>query len=434
VYEHRTHHCFSAAIGESGLPEPAYRLLIEAAAPAITRLREQRADGTLPMLNLPGRRDDLEALEPLAARLRADFDDVVLLGTGGSSLGGQTVAALADHPFGRRPGPRLHFVDNIDPHSMDAMLAALDLGRTAFLVVSKSGSTAETLSQFTACLAAAREAVGEAGLGDRFVLITQPGDSVLRRMGARFGLPVLDHDPNIGGRFSVLSLVGMLPAMLAGVDPHEVRRGAEEVLQATLGAHEALDAPPAVGAAIAVGLWRERGIGTSVLMPYCDRLGHFGLWYRQLWAESLGKDGKGTTPIRAMGTVDQHSQLQLYLAGPRDKMFSLVMLEAAGRGPGIDPDIAGDPALDYLRGRTIGDLMAAEQEATAETLVRNGRPTRVFALPDLDAARLGALMMHFMLETVIAAHLLEVDPFDQPAVEEGKVLARDYLAKTRASS
>ncbi|MBL28342.1 MAG: glucose-6-phosphate isomerase [Rhodospirillaceae bacterium] len=429
LYEHRTHHCFAAAIGDGGLTEPTYRLLIEDAAPAIQQLRDDRNSGALPMLRLPGRRDDLEALQPLAARLRDDFDDVVLLGTGGSSLGGQTVAALADYPFSQRKGPHLHFMDNVDPHTIDAMLAALDMTKTAFLVVSKSGGTAETLSQFIACLSTARAAVGEAGLADRFILITQPGDSVLRRMGARWKLPILDHDPAIGGRFSVLSLVGMLPTMVAGVDPFEVRRGAESVLQETLGAHEPGESAPAVGAAISVGLLREHGIGTTVLMPYIDRLGHFGLWYRQLWAESLGKDGKGTTPIRAMGTVDQHSQLQLYLDGPRDKMYSLVTLAADGRGPRVDPALADDPSLDYLAGRTIGDLMAAEQKATGETLYRNGRPTREFALADLDAAAMGALLMHFMLETIIAARLLSVDPFDQPAVEEGKVRAREHLAK-----
>ncbi len=165
-------------------------------------------------------------------------------------------------------------------------------------------------------------------------------------------------------------------------------------------------------------------------MPYVDRLADFGLWYRQLWAESLGKNGTGTTPIRAVGTVDQHSQLQLYLAGPADKMFTVVMLDCAGTGATVDAGLAADEALGYLRGRTMGDLMDAEQRATAETLARNGRPTRLIRLASLDEAVMGGLMMHFMLETIISAHLLGVDPFDQPAVEEGKVLTRRYLAAT----
>jgi len=164
-------------------------------------------------------------------------------------------------------------------------------------------------------------------------------------------------------------------------------------------------------------------------MPYVDRLAYFGLWFRQLWAESLGKDGKGTTPIRAMGTVDQHSQLQLYLAGPRDKLFTLVTLDAAGSGGTVSAAFAEQPALGYLAGRTMGDLLDAEQRATAASLVRQGRPTRILHLARLDEASLGALLMHFMLETIIAADLLGVDAFDQPAVEEGKVLARQYLGE-----
>jgi glucose-6-phosphate isomerase len=163
-------------------------------------------------------------------------------------------------------------------------------------------------------------------------------------------------------------------------------------------------------------------------MPYLDRLERFAMWYRQLWAESLGKEGKGTTPIRALGPVDQHSQLQLYLDGPKDKLFTIVMGPAAGAGPRITARATGDdPELSYLKGRTIGDLVEAEQRATAETLIQNGRPTRIIRIGRVDEAVMGGLFMHFMLETMIAAHLMEIDAFDQPAVEQGKVLTRQYL-------
>ncbi len=162
-------------------------------------------------------------------------------------------------------------------------------------------------------------------------------------------------------------------------------------------------------------------------MPYLDRLAGFGLWYRQLWAESLGKAGQGLTPIRAMGTVDQHSQLQLYLDGPSDKMFTLVLGRPAGTGDRVAPALASDPALGYLAGRTMGDLLDAEQRATAATLAERGRPVRVIEIQRLDEAVMGGLMMHFMLETLIAAALMGVDAFDQPAVEAGKVLTRRFL-------
>jgi glucose-6-phosphate isomerase len=164
------------------------------------------------------------------------------------------------------------------------------------------------------------------------------------------------------------------------------------------------------------------------MMAYADRLERFTRWYVQLWAESLGKDGKGTTPVAALGPVDQHSQLQLYIAGPRDKLITVITTSAAGRGPRIAAELATLAGEPGLAGKTIGDLAAAEGRATAETLANNGCPVRTFHLAAIDEASLGELLMHFMLETIIAARLLGVDPFDQPAVEEGKVLAKRYLA------
>ena len=378
---------------------------------------------------MPRRRDDeaalRRALRDFRTAPRQKFRDVLILGTGGSSLGGQTLYALADP----RALPRLHFMDNIDPASFDALFAALDPARTGIAAISKSGGTAETLTQFIICLDWLRRSVPADALSKHAIAITEPRDNVLRRLATRLGMTILDHDPGIGGRYSVLSNVGLLPALLAGIDVAALRQGAGGVLDASLGAASAQDSAPALGACIAVGLAEQRGIGTTVVMPYLDRLAHFGLWFRQLWAESLGKDGKGTTPIRAMGTVDQHSQLQLYLAGPADKMFTLVMGAPAGGGGAIAPDLGADPELAYLAGKRMGDLLDAEQRATAQSLIRNGRPTRIFRIERLDPETLGALLMHFMLETIIAADLLGVDAFDQPAVEEGKVLARQYLGE-----
>jgi glucose-6-phosphate isomerase len=162
-------------------------------------------------------------------------------------------------------------------------------------------------------------------------------------------------------------------------------------------------------------------------MAYCDRLERFTRWYVQLWAESLGKDGKGTTPVPALGPVDQHSQVQLFIAGPRDKLFNVVTVGAAGKGPRMDAELAKRAGESDFAGKTIGDLTAAEGRATAETLANNGCPVRTFHMERLDEAALGELLMHFMLETIVAAHLMGIDAFDQPAVEEGKVLAKKYL-------
>jgi glucose-6-phosphate isomerase len=187
------------------------------------------------------------------------------------------------------------------------------------------------------------------------------------------------------------------------------------------------EVPAAVGAALNVALAETRQKSISVLMAYADRLERFTHWYVQLWAESLGKNGKGTTPLAALGPVDQHSQVQLFLGGPRDKLFTVVTVGGGGSGPRMDGELAKLAGVPDFAGKTIGDLAAAEGRATAETLVKNGCPVRTIHLDRLDEETLGELLMHFMLETIIAAHLFGIDAFDQPAVEEGKVLAKKYL-------
>ena len=180
------------------------------------------------------------------------------------------------------------------------------------------------------------------------------------------------------------------------------------------------------GAALSIAL-ANSGKTITVLMPYADRLAWLAKWYVQLWAESLGKGGKGSQPVAAIGPVDQHSQLQLYLAGPDDKVFTIITTSSAGQGPVIDAALAARAGEPEFGGKRIGDLVAAQGRATAETLAKNGCPVRTIHLEKLDETNLGELLMHFMLETIIAAHLLGVDPFDQPAVEEGKILAKQYL-------
>lgn len=426
-YAHLTETCFAPAGTDGGLDEAAFAPVLAATGAGLEDLRRHHADTDWPLLALPAARDDLDALAPVAERLRA-FERVVVLGTGGSSLGGQALAALAR----RERGPRLDFLDNLNAGSFAVFLAGLDAAATAFLVISKSGATLETMAQALLCLEEVRSGLGEAALAERFVFIAGPADNPLRRLAGRYGVPVLDHDPDLDGRFSVLSLVGLLPALVAGLDAAAVRAGASAVLEGSLAANAPGDSAPAVGAALAVALLRQGGIATSVLMPYDDRLAPFAMWHRQLWAESLGKGGSGFTPAPALGPVDQHSQLQLYLDGPADKFFTIVATDETGRGPRLDGTAGDDAELACLAGRTVGDLVAAERRATVDALAARGRPVRELRLEAVDERALGALFMHFMLETVLTAGLLGVDPFGQPAVEEGKRRARDYLGKGEA--
>ncbi len=427
-YTHDVEACFAQRIGAGGLSRETFDGLLRQCAPALDTLRRSRHGGVPAFLDVPARRDDLGPLATLAARFRGAFDDVLVLGTGGSSLGGQAVAALAQRGFGPPAGsPRVHFLDNVDPDTFAALFAALDPARTGIFAISKSGGTAETLCQLAVALDWLRAANGEAALPEHAAAMTEAKDSPLARIAERFGLTRIDHDPDLGGRFSVLA-TGALPALLLGLDIAALRAGAATVTEQALAAESPADAAPAVGAAVQVGLRNEHAISQSVLMPYCDRLFWFARWYRQLWAESLGKHGQGTTPVDALGAVDQHSQLQLYLDGPMDKAYTLIHLDTANEGPTVPADVLDHPDLGYLRGQRMGTLFAAEGRATAETLIRAERPVRRIALPRLDETALGALFQHFMLETAIAAHLLGVDAYDQPAVEEGKRLTRQYLS------
>jgi len=405
----------------------------------MAQLKAWRESDFLPLLALPGRRDDLEALRPAIASYQEHCTDILVLGTGGSSLGGRAFCALAKP----HEGLRIHFLENVDPWRFPALFDELDLERTGVIAISKSGGTSETMMQVMACLKRFRESVGKEGIAHRFTVITEPADNPLRRLAGMFGIACLDHDPRIGGRFSALSLVGLLPAALVGVDIEAVRAGAAEVLESAMATDDPAKCAPALGAAVSVALARHHGVTATVFMAYADSLRETSLWFRQLWAESLGKRGKGTTPIDAVGTVDQHSQLQLWLDGPADKMFTIVTAPSRGQGDRVDPEMLtmmefGDvssmsriPELDWLAGRTFGDLLDAHARGTADALAARGRPVRTMRLDAVDEHSLGALMMHFMLETIIAAHMLDIDPFDQPAVEEGKVRARRYMDETR---
>jgi glucose-6-phosphate isomerase len=425
-------------IGRDGVTAAAYADALARSADALAWIRARHADGKLPLLRLPEKTHDLADIRGAAKRLVAGAEDIVFLGTGGSSLGGQTVAQLAGCGVpglgALRDGPRLHFMDNLDPDTYATMLARLPLAATRFVAISKSGGTSETLMQTIAALAAVRAAGLAAKTPEIFFGITEPAvadrRNGLRDLFAGHGIAMLDHDPDVGGRFSVLTNVGLLPAAVAGLDFAALRRGAAMALAPVMAGRAPGEVPAAVGAALNVALAATKAKPIAVLMAYADRLERFTRWYVQLWAESLGKAGRGTTPIAALGPVDQHSQLQLFIAGPRDKLFTVITVAAAGRGPRLDAGFAAEAGEPGFGAKTIGDLVAAQGRATAETLAKNGCPVRTIRLDRLDEASLGELLMHFMLETIIAAHLLGIDPFDQPAVEEGKVLAKRYLTAT----
>lgn len=401
-------------------------------------LRTSIEAGALPALGCVYDTDDLEPLRLKARALAQRFRHIIILGTGGSSLGGSALYELS-HSRYRKKGttPRLHIITNIDPFTFEDMIARQTLQNTGVIAISKSGATLETLMQLLRLIDVFRAHVGADQLREHFTIITQPHSpgihNPIRALAQRFDLPTLDHDPRIGGRYSVLSLVGLFPALLAGLDANTVREGARCVLEQSLNTSGA-DNPPLAGAAVAVGLRNQHHITSQVMLSYSDRLGSLARWARQLWAESLGKNGQGTTPIYGTGPVDQHSQLQLWLDGPKDKMFTILGASNATPSPTLSDDLTATVDMPELAGTDLHQLMIASRRATTESLIQQNLPVRQIILTDINAHALGALFMHFMLETIYAAHLMEVNPFDQPAVEFGKKLSYAYLTESATDS
>jgi len=431
--------CLEGAIGRHGLSAAEFAQWLDRLKPAMAGLQDDYRSRRLPHLRIPEESADLAEAEAAFAKLSQGARAIIFFGTGGSSLGGQTLAQLggwhvpgtADEAQKKRP--RTRFYDNLDGHTLASALGSFDdLGSARFVVISKSGGTPETLVQALAALAAVQAAGLAKRIPELFLGVTEPKvegrPNGLRTLFEQHGIPLLDHHPGIGGRFSVLTNVGMLAAIARGLDARAVRAGAKSVVDALLAAKDPRGFSPAEGAAVAVALARERGIRTQVMMPYSDRLGRFSHWFAQLWAESLGKAGQGTAPIACLGPIDQHSQLQLFMDGPREHLITLVRVPTAGTGPRIDADLATASGVGYLAGRTAGDLVAAQADALPQALADAGRPVRTIDLAGLDETSLGALMMHMMLETILAAHLLGVDPFDQPAVELAKQITRERVA------
>jgi glucose-6-phosphate isomerase len=414
------------------------------------RFREVQADvearrgaGTLGFFDLPYERTVVEQIRSFADGLGQAFDNVVVLGIGGSALG--TIAlqqALLRPHWNELDGeqrdyfPRLYVLDNVDPGTIGPVLDRLDPRRTLFNVVSKSGSTAETMAQFMIVRERLRQSLPEDGYRGHLIFTTDPDRGVLRRIADDEGIATLPVPPAVGGRFSVLSAVGLLPAALVGIDIEALLSGAAAMDERCRTADLAQN-PAAMFAALQYLADSEQGAPIHVMMAYTDRLYSMADWFRQMWAESLGKQNSlsgagvnvGPTPIKALGATDQHSQVQLYMEGPFDK--TVTFLTARRSGPDLEiPRIYGDvDELGYLGGHTLGELLDAEQQATSAALAAGGRMNMTIELPRVDAHSLGELFMMLQVATVYAGALYNVDPLDQPGVELGKQLAYGLMGR-----
>jgi len=332
--------------------------------------------------------------------------------------------------------PRLHVLDNVDPETISALLGRLILSRTLFIVTSKSGGTAETMAQFL--IVSARLAAEGLALGSHVVFITDPSTGALRPLANAQGVPALDIPQSVGGRFSVLTPVGTLPSALIGIDIGTLLSGAEEM--ASRCDTDALLENPA--GAFATLQWladTRHGRTINVFMPYSDRLRDFADWFVQLWAESLGKqttDGAyvGPTPLAALGATDQHSQVQLFMEGPKNKTVTFVAVSERGMDVTIPHGFSNVEELGYLGSHTLGELISIEQRATAGALAMRGRPNMTVHLQRVDEWHVGGLIMLLELATAYAGQLYGIDAFNQPGVELGKQFAYALLGRPGAQA
>jgi glucose-6-phosphate isomerase len=434
----------AAGIGDKGPDDHAIASLGDAARRALEHTLARRARGDIGFLDLPDDRDTARRCMDFARTLDLQIDTVVTLGIGGSSLGPRALySALAqpfDHLASRSAGMprRLFFPDNIDPVTFAAIIERLPLDRVLWNVVTKSGGTAETCAQYLVIADTLDKRLGPERAKKHLVFTTDPDKGALRAIARERNVPTFDIPPNVGGRFSVLSPVGLLPAALAGLDVIGLLDGARRMRDRALVPDLATN-PALLLATLLHHHHVVRGRQMTVMMSYVDGLYDTADWFRQLWAESLGKekstDGRtinvGPTPIAARGATDQHSQLQLFAEGPDDKVY--LMLSAADRGTEVKiPGGAlaeSQAELSYLSGHGLGELLDAELVGTTSSLIRRNRPVGRLTLAKVSAEAVGELLMLLEAATALAGPLYGVDPFDQPGVEEAKRLAFAALGR-----
>ncbi len=419
---------FSDRIGAQGLD----RKVLDESIRALDRYNRDLAVSPYPFMKLPEKRFQFDEMKTLAGTIKKKgITNLVLLGIGGSALGTETIFHALLHPFHncdrkvRGEKPRYFIVDNIDPHKINAIIEIVkpERERTLLVVISKSGETPETISQFMIFKELMEK--GGSDFQERVVLITDKNKGILNEIARKEGYVTLTLPEGVGGRFSVLTPVGIFPAAIMGLNIDDIMDGAQAMsshITSTTGAGN-------MALTISGVLYHmdKEGKSIHVIMPYCERLSAFGDWLRQLEAESLGKNGFGPTPTKAIGVTDQHSQLQLYVDGPKDKC--IVLFYSAKDTRPIPDSFSYLDDVTYLAGKDMKDLFSAEFQGTSLSLTEAGTPNLSLFLEDITGYSLGALFYLFEVVILYLGVLYKVNAFDQPGVEQGKIYTKAIMGK-----
>lgn len=413
-------YCLNTKIGENGIDSAQLKAAEELVISKINELKNEN----LKLFDFSDLNEKADSVKQFAKDISSKYKYLYILGTGGATLCGQTICGLLESSSRKS---RLKFIDNIDPKSFALLKKQIKAEKSFVLVISKSGNTLETITQFAFFTKVFIEQLGQEKIKDHFLVITDTDNenNKIRNISNKLSLPINAHE-KVGGRFSIYSQVGLIPAAFAGLKIKKFLKGAADEVKRTF---KTQDSTSITGVALNYVFSQDGKVNATVMMPYVDRLKNFTTWFAQIWAESLGKNDVATTPIRSLGTLDQHSQMQLFLQGRKDKFFNVIYIQNGDEFKiELDKNFQ-DENLDYIQGKTFSNIINSAALATIETLANNNSPVRVFEMDKLDEYAMGSLTMHFILETVLLAKMWNVDPFNQPAVEQGKKLTVEMLKK-----
>ncbi|MDY6933357.1 MAG: glucose-6-phosphate isomerase [Spirochaetota bacterium] len=409
---------------------------------ALKRMDREKGEGALGFLEIPFDEDIIKRVKEYRSSIGDRFRTIAIIGIGGSALGPQALKNSLSHLYlnelseeDRDGRYKVYFFDNVDPYEIIYMKDILNFKKTLFIVISKSGGTTETNANFAILKEFLKEDVGSK-YQDHIVAITDPEKGILRKISIEEGFMTFPIPSNVGGRFSILSSVGLVMAEFIGIDIKRLMQGARNAISQFYG-KQLQDNIPLLNATFHYLFDQRKSKRINVLIPYTRKLYLFADWYRQLWAESLGKNRDindnivevGLTPIPALGTIDQHSQLQLYLEGPNDKVFTFLKIEDFEIDVTIPEFYKGMPEVDYLSHKSLRELNRFEESATELVLKETSRPNASLILPKLQAEEIGELIMILEMQTSYAGYLYNINPFNQPAVEQGKRITWGLLKR-----